>query len=168
MEDMRDHYLSWMRDAHAMEEQALTMMRGMLSRLENYPDLSARIERHVAETERQCDLLHALLEERSTGRSVMKDTMARMVAAGQGLSGMFAGDEVVKGGMSSYTFEHMEIAAYKVLIATARMLGDAPAVAVFEQILAEEQEMADWLYDHLDETTRIFLARDEADMPARR
>ena len=62
----------------------------------------------------------------------------------------------------------MEIAAYTVLIATARMRGDAPAVAVFEQILAEEQEMADWLYDHLDETTRIFLARDEADMPARR
>ena len=37
MEQTRMNYLAWLRDAHAMEEQALMMMRGMVSRLENYP-----------------------------------------------------------------------------------------------------------------------------------
>lgn len=168
MEDIREHYLAWLRDAHAMEEQALTMMKGMLSRLENYPVLCARMEQHITETERQAAALSKLLEGRDSGTSVMKDALGKATAFGQAMSGMFADDEVVKGAMASYTFEHMEIAAYKVLISTATTLEDTTALAVFEQNLAEEQEMADWLLDHLDQTTRIFLARDEAGLQARR
>lgn len=54
------------------------------------------------------------------------------------------------------------------LIAAATQLGDTTAVAIFEQILAEEQDMADWLFDHMDETARIFLSRDELDLQAGR
>ncbi len=168
MDDIRDHYVAWLRDAHAMEEQALTMMRGMLSRLENYPVLCARMEQHVAETERQAESLRKLLEGRDSGTSVMKDTLGKATAFGQAMGGMFADDEVIKGAMAAYTFEQMEIASYKVLISTAAVLEDTTAIPVFEQNLAEEQDMADWLFDHLDQTTRIFLARDEAGLPARR
>ncbi len=168
MEDLRDHYLAWLRDAHAMEEQALTMMRGMLSRLENYPVLCARMEQHVKETERQAEAVRKLLEGRDSGTSLVKDALGKAGALTQAFSGMFADDEVVKGTMASYTFEQMEIAAYKVLISTASVLEDTTAIAVFEQNLVEEQDMADWLFDHLDQTTRIFLARDEAGLPARR
>ncbi|MEH0070148.1 ferritin-like domain-containing protein [Pannonibacter sp. Pt2-lr] len=168
MEEIRENYLSWLRDAHAMEEQALTMMRGMMSRLENYPELSARIRQHITETERQEDALRKLLEDRATDTSTVKDVMGKMTASGQALSGLFASDEVVKGGMASYTFEHMEIAAYKVLIAAARELGDEPAIAVFQKILTEEQDMADWLFEHLDGTARRFLERSAADLTAGR
>lgn len=168
MDDIREHYLAWLRDAHAMEEQALTMLRGMLSRLENYPVLCARMEQHVTETERQAEALKKLLEGRDSGASLVKDTLGKATALGQALSGMFADDEVIKGVMASYTFEQMEVAAYKVLISTAAVLEDTTAMAIFEQNLTEEQDMADWLFDHLDQTTRIFLARDEAGLPARR
>jgi ferritin-like metal-binding protein YciE len=168
MEDIREHYLSWLRDAHAMEEQALTMMNGMLSRLENYPVLRARLEQHIKETERQAAALSQLLEARDSGTSTVKDTLGKATALGQAMGGMFADDEVVKGTMASYTFEHMEVAAYKVLISAAAVLEDTAAIGVFEQNLAEEQDMADWLFDHMDQTTRIFLARDEAGLPARR
>lgn len=168
MDDIREHYMAWLRDAHAMEEQALTMMRGMLSRLENYPVLCARMEQHIKETERQAESLKQLLESRDSGRSIVKDTLGKASALGQALGGMFASDEVVKGAMASYTFEQMEVAAYKVLISTASALEDTTAIPIFEQNLAEEQDMADWLFDHLDQTTRIFLARDEAGLPARR
>lgn len=168
LQETRRHYLAWLRDAHAMEEQALSMMRGMLGRLENYPALSARIERHLAETERQEADLRRLLEGHDTGTSVLKDAFARLTAGGQSLSGFLVGDEVVKGGMASYAFEHVEIAAYKVLIAAASVLGDDAALAVFERALVEEQEMAAWLGEHLDETTRLFLAREEADLQAKR
>lgn len=168
MDDLREHYHAWLRDAHAMEQQALTMMRGMLARLEHYPELSARIERHIGETERQAAALEDLLEGRDAGTSMMKDAMGKMAATGQAIGGMFATDEVVKGGMASYTFEHMEIIAYKVLIATARQLGDETAVAIFEQILTEEQDMADWLFDNMEKTAQTFLARDAADLLARR
>ncbi|THD37103.1 DUF892 family protein, partial [Pantoea sp. R102] len=36
------HYHDWLRDAHAMEKQAETMLEQMAKRLENYPQLRAR------------------------------------------------------------------------------------------------------------------------------
>lgn len=42
--DIQQNYLTWLRDAHAMEEQALTMMRGMIGRLDDYPSLRARVD----------------------------------------------------------------------------------------------------------------------------
>lgn len=167
MDDIRNHYLGWLRDAHAMEQQALTMMGGMIGRLDKYPMLRQRIEQHVRETERQAAALQTLLDERDTGTSMVKDAIGKVAATGQSLSGLFASDEVVKGSTASYTFEHMEIAAYRVLIAAALVIEDDAAVSVFEKNLAEEQAMADWLLDHLEQTTRIFLARDEAGLPVR-
>ncbi|MBL4918909.1 ferritin-like domain-containing protein [Szabonella alba] len=167
-DNIRENYVAWLRDAHAMEEQALTMMRGKLSRLENYPELSARIKTHISETERQAAALLDLLNTRASGSSMMKDAMGKMAASGQALSGFFAIDEVVKDCMGSYAFEHMEIIAYKVLIATADRLGDHRAVSVLQQILVEEQDMADWLFEHTDTITRDFLKRDEADLQASR
>ena len=45
------------------------------------------------------------------------------MAFAQGMSGMVMSDEVVKGAMSGYVFEHMEIASYTILIAAAKAAG---------------------------------------------
>ena len=94
--------------------------------------------------------------------------MGKIMAAGQGLSGVFASDEVMKGALAGYTFEHMEIASYRMLIAGAQELGLTDAVAVLEPILQEEIAMADWLGENLAPLTRSFLARSESDLQAKR
>lgn len=43
MSEVREWLVQWLRDAHAMEEQAETMLNAQLSRLESYPELSDRI-----------------------------------------------------------------------------------------------------------------------------
>ncbi|WP_273692375.1 ferritin-like domain-containing protein [Ketogulonicigenium vulgare] len=168
MDTTREYYLTWLRDAHAMEEQAITMMEGMAARLEHYPALKAKILQHVEETKGQLAALQSLLDRADTNSSMVKDTMGKIAAKGQAFGGMFTTDEVIKGAMASYTFEHMEIAAYEVLIATAQKLGDVEAVTVFEQILQQEYDMAAWLSDHTPETTDIYLSRSEADLEAKR
>lgn len=45
MSDTRHWLIQWLRDAHAMEEQAETMLNGL--RLENYPNLAERIRGHL-------------------------------------------------------------------------------------------------------------------------
>lgn len=165
--EIRDTYLSWLRDAHAMEEQALTMLNGMSKRLEHYDSLRARIDQHIAETERQEAALRGLLE-RDSGASLMKDIGGKLAATGQAMGGVFASDEVIKGAIAGYTFEHMEIASYSVLIATARIVGDSEAIVVYEQNLAEEQSMANWLAQNVDATTELYLGRLAADAPAKR
>ncbi len=153
------HVLDWLRDAHAMEQQAEHMLRAQSGRLEHYPQLKARIDRHIEETLEQQRLVESCIHRLGGSTSAIKDLAARVVAFGQGLSGMFVSDEVVKGSMAGYVFEHMEIAAYTSLRAAAEHCGDTETMRVCDLILPQERAMADWLAEHLAEVTVAFLER---------
>lgn len=160
MATSNERLVQWLRDAHAMEEQAETMLSQTAQRLEHYPALKQRIEQHVEETRRQGERVAACLERLDGGSSSLKDAAAKMMGFGHAMSGLFAGDEVVKAALASYTFEHLEIASYRMLIATAEECGDVETRRVCEVNLAEEEAMAKWLEDNLEETTLAFLARE--------
>lgn len=163
------NYIDWVRDAHAMEEQAETMLKKMADRLEHYPLLQQRIVQHISETQNQQRLVRSVLERLDESNSVLKDTAAKISAFGQGIGGLFASDEVVKGGLAGYVFEHMEIASYSALIAAAEYVGDLEGATVFRQIKAQEEEMAAWLQENLPAVTHEFLRRsDNPDLEAKR
>ncbi|SMF08906.1 Ferritin-like metal-binding protein YciE [Xaviernesmea oryzae] len=170
MTHAQDNFLTWLRAAHAMEEQAITMLAAQSRRIESYPDLKARIIAHLHETEGHAQALKDLLDQfsGSGGALALKDMAAKLAAKAQGVGGMLTSDEVVRGTMTGYAFEHLEIASYRVLIAAADELEEMGAKLVFEQILAEEIAMAEWLEANLDTITRIFLMRDERDLMAKR
>jgi ferritin-like metal-binding protein YciE len=157
----QEHLLAWLRDAHAMEEQAETLLASQISRLKHYPDLRRKLEEHLDETRRQAKLVDDCIQRLGGGGSAVKDAMGKMVAFGQGLSGLFVDDEVIKGSLASYTFEHMEIASYTILVAAAEACGDATTAAICSRILKEEQAMAQWLADHTPQLVRAFLQLDE-------
>jgi ferritin-like metal-binding protein YciE len=168
MTHARDNFIAWLRNAHSMEEQAITMMTAQARRIENYPDLKDRILSHLEETRAQSETLTRLLAQFTGGTSTFKDIAAKLAGTAQGVSGMLTSDAVIKGTIGSYAFEHMEIATYTVLIAAADELGEEDIKASLEAILAQEVAMAEWLEKHLDEITRIFLMRDERDLLAKR
>lgn len=159
MTEIRDIFITWLRDAHAAEEQALTMLGAQAGRLENYPLLRGRILDHQRETEQQRDILETILDRYDESGSILKDMSAKVMAGGQAVGGMLAADEVIKGGMASYAFEQMEIAAYTVLIGTARRLGDHRTVADLTTILRQEEEMAAWLLSHMPEVVDTYFSR---------
>jgi ferritin-like metal-binding protein YciE len=156
---VHDNLNDWLRDAHAMEEQADKMLSAQAERLEHYPDLRARIVQHIDETRWQKSMLEECLARRDIGNSTLKDLGGKLMAFGQAVGGMTASDEVVKGAMAGYVFENIEIATYTTLIVAARMAGDAATLSACEQILVQEQAMAAWLLQHLPEVTKAFLAR---------
>jgi len=136
-----EHYHDWLRDAHAMEKQAESMLSKMSGRLEHYP------------------ALEQLLDSHGIDHSVMKDAIGKMAATGQAVGGMFNSDEVVKGAISGYVFENAEIASYTSLIAAAEQVGDAQGVRILNEIRDQEVAMAEWLLQHLPEVTQQFLQR---------
>jgi ferritin-like metal-binding protein YciE len=168
MTHARDNFITWLKSAHAMEEQAITMLTGQAKRLENYPDLKARIEQHLEETRIQAADLKALLDRLCGGASTLKDIAGKLAAAVQGLPSMLTSDEVVKAAAAAYAFEHLEIATYRMLLSAADELNEQEATALLQRILAEEVAMAEWLGENLDPITRIFLMRDERDLQAKR
>jgi len=154
-----EHYHDWLRDAHAMEKQAESMLSKMAGRLEHYPALEQRLAQHLEETKHQLTLLEQLLDTHGIDHSVMKDTMGKMAAAGQAVGGMFNSDEVVKGAISGYVFENAEIASYTSLIAAAEQVGDTQGVRILNEIRDQEVAMAEWLLQNLPEITQQFLQR---------
>jgi len=158
-----EHYHDWLRDAHAMEKQAESMLESMASRIDNYPDVRARIEQHITETKQQITVLEEILDRNDISRSMLKDSMSKMMAFGQSVGGMVTSDEIVKGSISGYVFGQFEIACYTSLLAAAKKAGDMASVPAIESILAEEQRMADWLIQHIPDTTEQFLLRSDAD-----
>ncbi|TIP84177.1 MAG: ferritin-like domain-containing protein [Mesorhizobium sp.] len=166
MTDSQERLTQWLRDAHAMEEQAETMLSGQIRRLENYPELRDRMTLHLEETRQQAKRLEQCLDRMGEGSSTLKDAGGKIVAMGQNISGLFAGDEVMKGSLASYTFEHMEIASYKMLIAAAGEVGDAETQSACKANLREEEAMAEWLESKLGTVTSEFLRREERDSDA--
>lgn len=76
------------------------------------------------------------------------------------LAGVTTSDEIVKGAMAGDVFEHLEIATDTARLGAAKTVGDVETRRVCEQILPQEQAMADQLLAHLRELTEGFLARD--------
>ena len=155
----KENLMNWLRDAHAMEQQAETMLNSQSSRLEHYPVLKDRIDQHIRETQGQQQRLETCIERLGGSPSAIKDMGGKVMAFAQGMSGMAMSDEVVKGAMSGYVFEHMEIASYTILIAAAKAAGDLETQQTCEQNLREEEAMAEWLLHHLPEVTQAFISR---------
>lgn len=163
-----DQFMDWLRDAHAAEEQAVTMLNKTAGRLLNYPDLRARIEQHAEQSRRQADLVRSCIERRGNSTSVLKEAGAKMVGLAQAAAGLFVSDEVMKAVIASAAFEEMEISSYKTLIAAAELLGDNETKQVCEEILHEEIEMRDWLEVHIPAITGKFLTREYQGETAKR
>lgn len=154
-----ERLIEWLRDAHAMEAQAESMLSKQAARIEHYPELKARIEQHIHETQNQAKLIEQCLRRYDASYSGLKDMGGKMMAMGQAMGGMLMGDEIVKGCQMGYVFENLEIASYQILIAAADAVGDAETKRICEQILVEEEAMATWLREHMSSITQQHLTR---------
>ncbi|WP_462379393.1 ferritin-like domain-containing protein [Pseudomonas sp. Marseille-QA0892] len=161
MASRTDNLLDWLRDAHAMEQQAEQMLSAQAGRLEHYPQLKSRIEQHIEETKGQKEKLEQRISQLGSSPSTFKDIGGKLMAFGQAVGGMAMSDEVVKGSISGYVFEHIEIATYTTIIAAAKAAGDHETQAMAESILPQEEAMAKWLLEHLPEITVAFMERSE-------
>lgn len=164
----RDYLISGLRDAHAMESQALSLTITQADRLKHYPDLERRVRQHIEETEKQRERLERCLEKFDSSPSVLKEATLKLSANFLSAFHALTEDEAIKNCLASYSFEHFEIASYKALIETARMADQPDIATMCEESLAEEERMAGWIIDHLPAILEKYLARSDADIEAKR
>lgn len=157
-EQARDVFVLGLKNAHAMEKQALSIMEPQVKRLEHYPDLSQRLQSHISETETQIQRLDDVLASLNESSSSFKDTLLSAFGSMAALGHVTAGDEVLKNSFANLAFENYEIGAYTSLIAMARSSGDTNAARLLEQSLDEERRMADWVTEHIPSVTETFIA----------
>lgn len=150
-------FLAGLKNAHAMENQALSIMQPQVNRLEHYPDLSAMLTRHIKETEGQIARLDQILDGINESPSGLKNTMLSIAGSMAALTHTMAPDEVLKNSLANFAFENFEIAAYTSLITAARLSGVVTAIPLLEQNLEEERRMAGWIQDNLSAVTERFV-----------
>lgn len=163
-----ENFIVGLRNAHAVENQALAIMKPQIARLENYPDIAERLRLHQDETEAQIGRLEEVLESLGETHSTLKDAGGSLMGALASLGHSFTGDEILKNSFANFAFENYEIAAYRSLLTMADMAGVGSAAAVLRQSLQEEEDMAGWIEDHLEETTRRYLTLHDGGQTAKR
>ncbi|MGQ9368089.1 ferritin-like domain-containing protein [Azospirillum sp. ST 5-10] len=166
MAGIKDTLVDWLRDAYAMETQAIEMLERQTERLQHYPELLSKVREHKAVSERQAQRVRDCLKRLGTDTSSIKSGIGMLLGNAQSMSGLFASDEVVKAAIFSFAFEQWEIANYRALIGAAEELGETEVRRLCEENLREEQEMADWLHGHLPQITQTFLQRQAGMQPS--
>ena len=168
VDQTRDYYLTGLRNAHAMETQAIELLSRQVERLQNYPEMEARMRLHIKESEAQKSRLEDVLAGHAETHSSLKDAVLGLGGNLAALAHTPAPDEVIKNTLANFAFEHFEIAAYKSLITIADAIGDSKGMSAAQSSLREEEEMAKWIDDHLAATTLQFLGRKQAGAKADR
>lgn len=153
----RDVFIVGLRNAHAMEVQARELMERQSERLDDYPDIKAKISMHLRETNEQLKRLEQCLEACGESTSSMKDTTQSVVANVQAMMHSMAGDEILKNTFANNAFENFEIAAYKSLLTLCRAAGVEAAKSPMEQSLKEEERMASWIDTNVEKITMAYL-----------
>jgi ferritin-like metal-binding protein YciE len=168
MTDPKEHLTHWLRDAYAMESQAVSLLETHISRLKTYPDARAKVQEHLQQTHRQRQDVEDCLAKLGADPSTLKDITQKTIANVQGLFHAMSEDEVLKHALGSYSFEQFEAGSYRMLAAAAREAGEPGIAETCERIQAEEEAMGDWIWQQMPTLTQEYLSRSEVGATAKR
>lgn len=161
----RNLFVTGLRDAHAVEHQALALMDRQIGRLEHFQQVEDRLVAHRRETEQQIERLDNLLADLDESASGLKDTALGIGGNLAALSHAMAPDEIIKNSFANFAFENFEMAAYSGLITLAEQ-DFAFAVEPLRATLTEERAMAAWLEENQPLVIRQYVAlREQGETP---
>ncbi len=163
---MHEAYHAGLRNLHSLEMTAVELAERQVERLENYPEMAARLRQHKVESEHQAQRLEQILQRHGAATSAVKNTVGSVMGNVAAALHVAPADEVLKNTFANFAFEHQEIAAYTSLIAMAEAVGDTAAIGPLNISLSEEQSMADFLGSQIVPTTRRFLELTETGQTA--
>ncbi len=162
MEKAREIFVVGLRNAYALESEALSIMNAQVDRMDAYPAVRNRIQVHIEETKIQQQRLESILSSLDEDYSSLKNAAATVMGKMAAMGHAVADDEILKNSFADFAFENFEIASYTSLITMAQALNMNTAVPLLEQTLAEEKAMAQWLNDNMPKVTTDYLMRAQA------
>jgi ferritin-like metal-binding protein YciE len=155
-DNLTDQLRKYLADAHAIEQQAITM-------LEKAPELSGDTplnqlyEDHLVETREHAELVKERLDALGGDNSSLKDAAMRLGALNWG--SFFAAQPDTAGKLAAFTyaFEHLEIGGYEQLSRVAREANDEQTATMAERILEQERTAAARIAGMFDEAVTAAL-----------
>jgi len=156
MTTLDEQLVKYLADAHSIEEQALQQLRGA-PQASGDSEVAAIFRDHLAETEGHERAIKARLEARGGSENRLKDLLMRVGGTGFLLFARAQPDTPGKLVAHAYSYEHLELASYELLIRVAERAGDDETVSEAQRIRDEEQRMGERLAASFDQAVEASL-----------
>jgi ferritin-like metal-binding protein YciE len=159
-DNLRNKLISYIQDAYAMENHIVGILEKQVKATQRFPDIQAQIQQHLEATKQHRQRMEDRLGFYNTKPSAVKEAVTNVMG---NVAGAVAGartDSLAKDARDDYATEHLEIAAYELLIATAQAFGDRDTIQACEMNLRDEVVMAHWLESHMGRTALLSLRED--------
>ncbi len=159
---IQEQLVPYLADAHSIEEQAIAQLRAAPD-IAGEPQLTSALRVHLPETEQHERLVRTRLEAHGGSPSKLKEAVMKAGGRGFVLFAQSQPDTPGKLATHAYSYEHLELASYELLLRVARRAGDEETVAVAQRIRDEEAAMGGRLEALFDATAEASLAAKDPD-----
>jgi ferritin-like metal-binding protein YciE len=157
-----EQLVKYLTDAHSIEEQALQQLR-KAPEIAGDPRLAGIFQEHVAETETQERLVRERLEAHGESPAKLKDAVMKLGGTGFVFFAQSQPDTPGKLTAHAYSYEHLELAGYELLMRVAVRAGDQETAEVARRIRDEERAMAERLAGCFDDAVEASLREVDPD-----
>ncbi len=158
-DEVRSIFVTGVKNAHALEKEAIQILERQLERLKNYPEMEALIRRHLAESRQHEQRIDEVLDGLGEDRSLLKDLATQFMGNMAAIAHVPMADEILKNTFANHAFENFEVASYKSLIVMAEAAGESKYVTALNQNLREDENAAQLIKDMVEPITRKYLER---------
>jgi ferritin-like metal-binding protein YciE len=156
MSTVNEELVKHIDEAHAMEQNVLRMLDGMISTTDD-PEILRELEHHKIETEGHAERMKQRLEAHGATPSVVKQAGGILGALAKMPLDMIRGEKAGRNARDGFATEHMEIASYELLKRVAEKANDTETVTACDEIIGQEQAMADTIAANWDKFAELSL-----------
>jgi ferritin-like metal-binding protein YciE len=144
---IKEQLIKHIDEAHAMEQNVLRMLDGMIATTDE-PEILDALEHHKVQTQNHADRMAQRLEAHGTSPSAVKQLGGVLGALAKMPLDFVRGEKAGRNGRDAYATEHLEIASYELLRRIAEKAGDEETAAAAREIIEEERAMAELIEQH--------------------
>jgi ferritin-like metal-binding protein YciE len=151
-------------EAHAMEQNVLRMLDGMISTTDD-PEILQELEHHKVESEGHAQRMKERLEAHGASPSTVKQIGGIVGALAKMPLDMVRGEKAGRNARDGFATEHMEIASYQLLKRIAQRANDEETATACDEIIVQEQAMADIIAANWDKFAELSLREEGVPVP---
>jgi ferritin-like metal-binding protein YciE len=155
-EDIEAQLIKHIDEAHAMEQNVLRMIDGMIQTSDD-PQVIDKLEQHKTQTQMHAERMRLRLEAHGSTPSMVKQAAGIAQAFAKMPLDMIRGESAGRNARDAFATEHLEIASYELLARVAERAGDEETAQTARDIIRDEQEMADFIRENWDLFTEASL-----------
>ena len=156
MGQLKEQLIKHIDEAHAMEQNVLRMLDGMIATTDD-PEILDALEHHKMQTQGHADRMAQRLEAHDVAPSMVRQLGGVIGALTKLPLDFVRGEKAGRNARDGYATEHLEIASYELLSRIALKAGDEETAAAAREIIEEERAMAKLIELNWDKFAELSL-----------